>query len=126
MLQWSSNPLFAYLLSILYAGSSCYRPRKKGERKRKSVRGCIVSSELSVLNLVIVKVGAQPFEGVTDIQPVRRLQPKRVSKLRRLFVSAIQTSSGGCFLGSCLLCLVAILYVLLFGAWCLKHSIGVP
>lgn len=36
-----------------------YRPRRKGERKRKSVRGCIVDSNLSVLNLVIVKKGEQ-------------------------------------------------------------------
>lgn len=28
-----------------------------GERRRKSVRGCIVSPDLSVLNLVIVKQG---------------------------------------------------------------------
>ena len=28
-----------------------YRPRRTGERKRKSVRGCIVGSDLSVLNL---------------------------------------------------------------------------
>ncbi|GFY90837.1 ribosomal protein S6e [Actinidia rufa] len=30
-------------------------PRRNGERRRKSVRGCIVSPDLSVLNLVIVK-----------------------------------------------------------------------
>lgn len=30
-----------------------------GERRRKSVRGCIVSSDVSVLNLVIVKKGEQ-------------------------------------------------------------------
>lgn len=36
-----------------------YRPRRKGERKRKSVRGCIVDSNLTVLNLVIVKKGEQ-------------------------------------------------------------------
>jgi small subunit ribosomal protein S6e len=27
---------------LLSKGSSCYRPRKRGERKRKSVRGCII------------------------------------------------------------------------------------
>lgn len=31
--------------------------RRKGERRRKSVRGCIISPDLSVLNLVIVKQG---------------------------------------------------------------------
>jgi small subunit ribosomal protein S6e len=42
---------------LLSAGHSCYRPRRDGERKRKSVRGCIVDANLSVLALVIVKKG---------------------------------------------------------------------
>ena len=42
---------------LLSKGHSCYRPRRSGERKRKSVRGCIVDSYLSVLNLVIIKKG---------------------------------------------------------------------
>lgn len=32
--------------------------RKTGERRRKSVRGCIIGQDISVLNLVIVKKGA--------------------------------------------------------------------
>lgn len=40
-------------------GHSCYRPRRDGERKRKSVRGCIVDANLSVLALKIVKKGAE-------------------------------------------------------------------
>lgn len=42
---------------LLSKGHSCYRPRRTGERKRKSVRGCIVDANLSVLSLVIVKKG---------------------------------------------------------------------
>lgn len=66
-------------------GMSCFRIRKRGERKRKSVRGCIVSSELSVLNLVVVKKGDNEIEGLTDTQKPRRLGPKRASKIRKLF-----------------------------------------
>nr|KAF6462265.1 hypothetical protein HJG59_011303 [Molossus molossus] len=40
---------------LLSKGHSCYRPRRTGERKRRSVRGCIVDANLSVLSLVIVK-----------------------------------------------------------------------
>uniref|UniRef100_A0A8C9BTV8 40S ribosomal protein S6 n=1 Tax=Phocoena sinus TaxID=42100 RepID=A0A8C9BTV8_PHOSS len=40
---------------LLSKGHSCDRPRRTGERKRKSVRGCIVDANLNVLNLVIVK-----------------------------------------------------------------------
>ena len=38
-------------------GTTCYRPRKDGERKRKSVRGCIVDGNLSVLSMAIIKKG---------------------------------------------------------------------
>lgn len=42
---------------LLAKGHSCYRPRRTGERRRKSVRGCIVDANLSVLSLVIIKKG---------------------------------------------------------------------
>jgi len=70
---------------LLFKGSSCYRQRRKGERKRKSVRGCIVSSELSVLSLVVVKKGEGEIPGLTDSKRDRRLGPKRASKIRKLF-----------------------------------------
>jgi hypothetical protein len=62
-----------------------FRPRRKGERKRKSVRGCIVDSNLSVVNLVIVKKGEQDLPGLTDTTRPRRLGPKRASRIRKLF-----------------------------------------
>jgi len=70
---------------LMADGHSCYRPRKRGERKRKSVRGCIVSGDLSVLNLVVVKKGEQEVPGLTDTTKPRRLGPKRASKIRKLF-----------------------------------------
>ncbi|XP_064390747.1 small ribosomal subunit protein eS6-like [Halichondria panicea] len=70
---------------LLKKGHSCYRPRRTGERKRKSVRGCIVDSNLSVLNLVIVKKGETDIPGLTDDVKPRRLGPKRASKIRKLF-----------------------------------------
>merc|ERR1712034_40921 len=42
---------------LLNKDHSCYRPRRAGERKRKSVRGCIVDGNLSVLNMAVVKKG---------------------------------------------------------------------
>jgi small subunit ribosomal protein S6e len=70
---------------LLGKGHSCYRPRRTGERKRKSVRGCIVDANLSVLSLVIVKKGEQDIPGLTDTTVPRRLGPKRASKIRKLF-----------------------------------------
>lgn len=57
----------------------------QGERKRKSVRGCIVGPDLAVLNLVVIKQGPGPLPGLTDDPVPKRLGPKRASKIRRLF-----------------------------------------
>jgi len=70
---------------LLREGVSCYRPRRVGERKRKSVRGCIVGADLAVLNLVIVKKGEADIAGLTETATPRRLGPKRASKIRKLF-----------------------------------------
>lgn len=66
-------------------GMKCYRPRKKGERKRKSVRGCVVGQDLSALNLVIVKKGENEIPGLTDKTEGKKLGPKRANKIRKLF-----------------------------------------
>jgi small subunit ribosomal protein S6e len=70
---------------LLREGATCYKPRRDGERKRKSVRGCIVGSDLSVIHLVIVKKGEAELPGLTDTYVPRRLGPKRASKIRKLF-----------------------------------------
>jgi len=70
---------------LLRANTTCYRPRRDGERKRKSVRGCIVGADISVLHLVVVKKGDEEVEGLTDKYIPRRLGPKRASKIRKLF-----------------------------------------
>jgi small subunit ribosomal protein S6e len=70
---------------LLGKNHKCFRARRTGERKRKSIRGCIVSPETSVLSLVVVKKGAAELEGLTDKSVPRRLGPKRASKIRKLF-----------------------------------------
>lgn len=70
---------------LMSNGMSCFRERREGQRKRKSVRGCIVGPDLAVLNLVVVKKGEQEIEGITDITVPRRLGPKRASNIRKLF-----------------------------------------
>ncbi|KAI0561940.1 Ribosomal protein S6e [Gracilaria domingensis] len=58
---------------------------RKGERKRKSVRGCVISHQIAVLNLLVVKNGEAPIAGLSDRNLPRRLGPKRASKIRKLF-----------------------------------------
>ena len=72
---------------LLSKGHSCYRPRREGERKRKSVRGCIVGMDLAVLALAVVKQGEQEIQGLTgpdDVKP-KRLGPKRATRIRKMF-----------------------------------------
>eukprot|EP00401_Gymnodinium_catenatum_P031636 CAMPEP_0117486390 /NCGR_PEP_ID=MMETSP0784-20121206/15452_1 /TAXON_ID=39447 /ORGANISM="" /LENGTH=234 /DNA_ID=CAMNT_0005280999 /DNA_START=76 /DNA_END=780 /DNA_ORIENTATION=- len=66
-------------------GMSCYRERRSGCRKRKSVRGCVVGPDLAVLSLVVAKKGAEEIPGLTDDEKPRRLGPKRASNIRKLF-----------------------------------------
>eukprot|EP01004_Peranema_trichophorum_P005673 NODE_4524_length_1154_cov_319.962173_g4006_i0.p1 GENE.NODE_4524_length_1154_cov_319.962173_g4006_i0~~NODE_4524_length_1154_cov_319.962173_g4006_i0.p1 ORF type:complete len:336 (-),score=108.82 NODE_4524_length_1154_cov_319.962173_g4006_i0:73-1080(-) len=58
---------------------------KSGERRRRSVRGCILGPDLSVLNVIVTKEGEEKLEGLTDRTVPRRLGPKRADKIRKLF-----------------------------------------
>merc|ERR1719235_1710730 len=66
-------------------GMSCYRERRSGMRKRKSVRGCIVGPDIQALSLILVKKGDEEIPGLTDDERPRRLGPKRASHIRSLF-----------------------------------------
>ncbi|KAG7349701.1 ribosomal protein S6 [Nitzschia inconspicua] len=70
---------------LMQKGHKGYRQRRQGERKRKSIRGCIVGQDISVLNLVVTQVGANTVEGLTNDTIPRRLGPKRASNIRKLF-----------------------------------------
>ncbi|GMM36435.1 ribosomal 40S subunit protein S6B [Saccharomycopsis crataegensis] len=70
---------------LLAKGHSCYRPRRNGERKRKSVRGCIVGQDLAALALVVVKQGDKDIEGLTDATVPKRLGPKRANHIRKFY-----------------------------------------
>merc|ERR1719263_2752401 len=70
---------------LLKKGMSCFRERRGGCRKRKSVRGCVVGPDLATLSLVMVKKGEQDIPGLTDDQRPRRLGPKRAANIRKLF-----------------------------------------
>lgn len=75
----------AKLKLLLQPGASGYFARREGTAKRKTVRGCIVGSELAALNFVLVRKGEQEVAGLTDATVPRRLGPKRANKIRKLF-----------------------------------------
>merc|ERR1719148_42140 len=70
---------------LMHKGHKGYRQRRAGERKRKSIRGCIVGQDIAVLNLAICKIGDEQLAGLTDDSVPRRLGPKRANKIRALF-----------------------------------------
>jgi small subunit ribosomal protein S6e len=70
---------------LMCEGHSTYRPRRSGERKKKSVRGCIVGPDIAALALCIVKQGEGQIEGLTNEKRPRRRGPKRATRIRKLF-----------------------------------------
>ena len=76
---------------FLAEGTSCYNryrgQKRTGTRKRKSLRGAVISSEIVVVNLVIVRKGEQEIVDLTEAEKSapNRLGPKRASKIRKLF-----------------------------------------
>ena len=72
---------------LLAAGHTCYRPRREGQRRRKSVRGCIVGPDIQALHGIIVKQGEQEIPGLTDPESAvpKRLGPKRANHIRKFF-----------------------------------------
>lgn len=70
---------------LLSKGHTCFRERRKGYRRRKSVRGCIVGKDIRVLAISIVKHGEQPIVNITDVKRPRKLGPKRATKIKKLY-----------------------------------------
>mmetsp|Transcript_5465 Transcript_5465/g.8506 ORF Transcript_5465/g.8506 Transcript_5465/m.8506 type:complete len:267 (-) Transcript_5465:182-982(-) len=70
---------------LLKSRTTLYRPRRDGERKRKSVRGCICGPDLAVIALKVLVKGEGEVAGLTDEQRPRRLGPKRASHIRQAF-----------------------------------------
>mmetsp|Transcript_112428 Transcript_112428/g.157639 ORF Transcript_112428/g.157639 Transcript_112428/m.157639 type:complete len:252 (+) Transcript_112428:19-774(+) len=76
---------------LLSETDSCYNryhgQKRKGARRRKSVRGCIAGPDTSILHLIIVKKGDKDIEGVTEPESAipNRLGPKRANNIRKLF-----------------------------------------
>jgi len=73
---------------LLDGTSSGFHPWKRpGHRKRKSVRGCIIGTDIAVVNAIIVKKGDQDLPGLTDpdsVKPSLR-GPKRANHIRKLW-----------------------------------------
>ena len=70
---------------LLAPGSKGYRAKRTGERKRKSVRGCIVGPDIKSLSVTVSKKGEKEIPGLIDTTVPRRLGPKRANNIRKLY-----------------------------------------
>ena len=72
---------------LLPAGAQGFQAwKRKGERKRRSIRGCIIDVHfLSVLCIKIMKAGDGEIPGLTDSIKPRTLGPKVANKIRKMF-----------------------------------------
>jgi small subunit ribosomal protein S6e len=72
---------------LLDGSTSHYNPKRDGCRKRKSVRGCIVGADMSVVNVIIVKRGPADLPKLTDKDSDRPSTrgPKRANHIRKVW-----------------------------------------
>ncbi len=61
---------------VLLSSPPCFHPRKKGERRRKTVRGDTISEEISQINCKIVKKGEKPIEELIPVKKPEKEKPK--------------------------------------------------
>ena len=84
LMKKSKSPIFCIFIKFVL-GTTLYRPRRTGERKRKSVRGCICGPDLAVIFLRVLEKGIGEVPGLTDAERPRRLGPKRANHIRTAF-----------------------------------------
>ncbi|HYA32648.1 MAG TPA: 30S ribosomal protein S6e [Candidatus Bathyarchaeia archaeon] len=53
---------------LLLSGGVGYHPKKTGIRRRKSVRGRVISAETGQINLVIEKSGVKPLDEILKVE----------------------------------------------------------
>lgn len=74
---------------LLKKGATGFRFRsgyhRTGLRKRKLVRGCIVSPDIRILNLKVTKIGPNPIPGLSEDAMPKRLGPKRANNILKEF-----------------------------------------
>ncbi|RLJ09570.1 MAG: 30S ribosomal protein S6e [Candidatus Aenigmatarchaeota archaeon] len=63
---------------ILLSSGPGFHPKKKGQRKRKSIRGNTISTDISQINVKVVKYGQTPLEKLFGVEekPKEEAKPK--------------------------------------------------
>jgi small subunit ribosomal protein S6e len=62
--------------AVVLSGGAGFKPKKKGERRRKTVRGSTITDEIAQINMKIVErpAGAKPVEAKpAQVKPVQQV-----------------------------------------------------
>jgi small subunit ribosomal protein S6e len=65
---------------VLLSGEPCFHPRKKGERRRKTVRGNTISADIVQINVKVSKKGEKPLEELVPTKPKEKTEKKPEEK----------------------------------------------
>ncbi len=65
---------------VLVAGGVGYHPKAEGVRKRKSMRGREISSDIAQINVVIVEYGQKPLSEIFPKKEEKPEEPKEAKK----------------------------------------------
>jgi len=61
---------------VLLSEAPCFHPRKKGERRRKTVRGNTISADIVQINVKVSKKGEKPLEELVPTKPKEKPEEK--------------------------------------------------
>jgi small subunit ribosomal protein S6e len=62
---------------VLLSSPPCFHPTKKGERRRKTVRGNTISEDIVQINCKIVKKGEKPVEELVPVKQKAKSEEKK-------------------------------------------------
>jgi small subunit ribosomal protein S6e len=62
---------------VLLSSPPCFHPTKKGERRRKTVRGNTISEDIVQINCKIVKKGEKPVEELIPVKQKAKSEEKK-------------------------------------------------
>jgi len=65
---------------VLLSGGPCYKSKSKGIKRRKTVRGNIVTRDIVQINAKIVKKGTKPIDKLLGVEEATEEKPAREEK----------------------------------------------